>query len=91
MGDLYWDIFRPKTLKKLIVSQYNDGYQLQTITNRYESTNQNFFTYYHFRVQVMERFMWILADESYYDEDESEETQAFKSHLPLLEWYKLNR
>jgi hypothetical protein len=47
----------------------------------------------------MERFMWILADESYYDEDnEKERTMsgqkevgAIKSHLPLLEWYKLNR
>lgn len=56
------------------------------------------------RIQVMERFMWILADESYYDEDEEEdeerkggnredyeEARAIKSHLPPLDWYKLNR
>jgi hypothetical protein len=35
LGERYWAIFRPNTLKKLIISQYNDGYQLQTITNRF--------------------------------------------------------
>jgi hypothetical protein len=37
--------------------------------------------------------MWVLADESYYDEEEEgdKEAQARKNHLPPLEWFKLNK
>jgi hypothetical protein len=35
VGELFWQILRPSSLKQFIIKQYTDGYQLQTITNRY--------------------------------------------------------
>jgi hypothetical protein len=49
---------------------------------------------------MMERFMWILADEAYYfqgesvddnDQKEEEEAKVIRNNLPPLEWFKLNR
>lgn len=82
LGEFYWDIFRPKTLKRLITSQYDSGYQLQTITNR---------------VQMLERFLWILSGESYYDEDledpvvDDDDASAIRARLPSAQWFELNK
>jgi hypothetical protein len=37
------------------------------------------------RVQMLERFLWIIADESYYEEEET------RIHLPSLAWFRLNK
>ena len=81
LGEFYWDIFRPKTLKRLITSQYESGYQLQTITNR---------------VQMLERFLWILSGESYYDHDLEDpvidaDASAIRARLPSAQWFELNK
>jgi hypothetical protein len=34
---------------------------------------------------MLERFLWIVADESYYEDTET------KQHLPSLDWFQLNK
>ena len=35
VGALYWSVLRPSSLKSFVTSQYDNNYQMQTITNRY--------------------------------------------------------
>lgn len=66
-----------------MIITYYKRYQIGTIILFFHVSYHN--SYFQKRVQMLERLLWIIADESYYDDDTT------KAYLPSKAWFLTNK